>query len=99
MALKKTDSVERLFKAVLSLGTPEECSAFFEDVSKIKEIVDMAQRLDAAFLLDEGENYKTITETIGISTATIGRVSRCLKYGAGGYRIAIDRLKEGEDKK
>ena len=52
---------------------------------------------DAAALLDEGANYKHISETIGISTATISRVSRCLHYGSGGYRTVLDRLKgEGE---
>ena len=31
------------------------------------------------------------------STATIGRVSRCLNYGAGGYRNAIARLGEKKE--
>jgi uncharacterized protein YerC len=26
-----------------------------------------------------------------MSTATISRVSKCLDYGAGGYKIAIER--------
>ena len=51
----------------------------------------MAQRLDAAVLLDEGENYQSISQKIGISTATISRVSKCLKYGEG-YRYALDKL-------
>ena len=54
----------------------------------------MAQRLDAAILLDEGAGYQTISEQVGISTATISRVSKCLNYGAGGYRAAIEKLKE-----
>ena len=56
----------------------------------------MAQRLETAILLDNGENYQTISEEVGISTATIGRVSKCLKYGSGGYRSAIDKLKSKE---
>ena len=84
---------KRLFKAILSLETEEECRAFFEDVCTIKEIVDMAQRFDTALLLDRGCNYQQVSEKVGISTATISRVSRCLNYGSGGYRAVIDRVK------
>ena len=56
----------------------------------------MTQRLDTAFLIDKGISYQKISEQIGVSTATISRVSRCLNYGAGGYRAVIDRMKEDE---
>ena len=94
MAPFNTPSIDRLFAAILQLQNVEECHKFFEDICTIKEVQDMAQRLDAAILLDEGAGYQTITEQVGISTATISRVSRCLNYGTGGYRMAIDRLKE-----
>ena len=42
------------------------------------------------------DNAWPLAEQVGISTATISRVSRCLNYGAGGYRMAIDRIKEEE---
>jgi len=93
----KSDSVDRLFDAVLSLKDKDECYAFFDDICTIKEITDMAQRLDTAFLIDEGISYQKISDRIGVSTATISRVSRCLNYGAGGYRAVIDRMKEGEE--
>lgn len=96
MAPFNTPSIARLFAAILQLKTQEECQQFFEDICTIKEVQDMAQRLDAAILLDEGAGYQTISEQVGISTATISRVSKCLNYGAGGYRAAIDRLKEEE---
>ncbi len=87
-------SVDRLFEAVLSLQSVEECYRFFEDICTIKEVLEMAQRLDTAFLLDEGKNYQTISQEVGISTATISRVNKCLVYGSEGYRMAIDRIKE-----
>ena len=89
-----TESTKRLYRAITSVKTEEECRAFFEDICTIKEIVDMAQRLDTAFLLDEGASYQTIADSVGISTATISRVSRALNYGSGGYRTIIDRLEE-----
>ena len=96
MAPFNTPSIARLFAAILQLKTQEDCQKFFEDVCTIKEVQDMAQRLNAAVLLDEGVGYQAISEQVGISTATISRVSRCLNYGAGGYRMAIDRMKEEE---
>lgn len=89
-----SESADRLFRAILSLESVEECYDFFEDICTITEIKDMCQRLDTAFLIDEGISYQKISERIGVSTATISRVSRCLNYGAGGYRAVIDRMKE-----
>lgn len=89
----RSKSIDRLFETILSLENVEDCYSFFEDVCTIKELTDMAQRLDAAFLLDEGANYQAISQEIGLSTATISRVSKCLKYGTG-YRQAIDKTKE-----
>ena len=91
------ESVERLFQTILNLGSLEECYAYFEDLCTIKEIKDMAQRLDTAILLSQGYSYQKITEQVEISTATIGRVSRALQYGTGGYRMAIDRLEPKEE--
>ena len=94
MAPFNTPSIDRLFQAIMQLESVEDCHKFFEDVCTIKEVQDMAQRLDTAILLDQGVGYQTISEQVGISTATISRVSKCLNYGTGGYRQAIDRLKE-----
>ena len=93
----RTESIDRLFATVLNLQTVEECYAYFEDLCTVKELKDMAQRLDTAILLDQGASYQQITRQVGISTATIGRVSKWLNYGTGGYRTAIDRLSQKEE--
>ncbi|MBR6676581.1 MAG: TrpR-related protein YerC/YecD [Clostridia bacterium] len=94
----RSEAIDRLFKTIMNLETIDECYAYFEDLCTVKELQDMAQRLETAILLDNGENYQNICENVGISTATIGRVSKCLKYGSGGYRAAIDKLKSEENK-
>ena len=48
---RKNETVDALFDAILSLESREECYAFFEDLCTVKEISDMAQRLEAAKLL------------------------------------------------
>lgn len=94
----RSESVDRLFQTILNLETIEECYAYFEDICTIKEIQDMSQRLDTAILLSKGLSYQKITEEVDVSTATIGRVSKCLNYGSGGYRTAIEKLNSLEGK-
>ncbi|MBQ4151274.1 MAG: hypothetical protein IJC81_05685 [Clostridia bacterium] len=86
-------SLDRLFEAILNLKTTDDCYKFFEDICTIKELQDMAQRLDVAFLLTEGINYQKISQEVNVSTATISRVSKCLNYGTGGYKAAIEQIK------
>ena len=97
MSHLRCESVDRLFQTILNLGSIDECYAYFEDLCTIKEVKDMAQRLDTAILLSHGYSYQKIMENIEISTATIGRVSRALNYGAGGYRAAIEKLESSEE--
>ena len=93
----KTESMDRLFDTILTLKTNEECRAYLEDLCTVKELQDMAQRLDTAVLLSRGYSYKRIMEQVDVSTATIGRVSKCLNYGSGGYKTVIDKLEpEGQ---
>ena len=92
-----TSEIQALYRAILDLKTEEECAAFFEDICTIKELQDIAQRLEVAFMLHEGKNYQEICALTGASTATISRVKKCLVYGSGGYRQALVRLdKEGK---
>ena len=47
---RRNKTTDALFDAILSLETREECYNFFEDLCTVKEISDMAQRLEAAKL-------------------------------------------------
>ncbi len=97
MGLPHSEETDRLFKAILSLENAEECYKFFEDVCTIQEVQDMGQRLSTAVMLSEKENYGEIQKAIGVSTATISRVNRCLKYGSGGYAIVLKKLEEDKE--
>lgn len=89
----RTPEVEALLRAFGVLKTDDERYAFLQDVATIREVSDMAQRLAVARQLDSGAHYTEIQEITGASSTTISRVSRCLNYGAEGYRTVIDRLK------
>lgn len=96
MQKKSKNDVSKLFKAVLSLKNEQECATFFDDICTIQELEAIAQRLQVALLLDEGKSYIDINRQTGASTATICRVSKCLNYGDGGYKTAIERLKKDD---
>ena len=87
-----SESLDRLFEAILTLEDKEQCYAFFEDLCTIKELQDLSQRMDVAYLLDKGMNYQQISKEVNVSSATISRVNKCLAYGSGGYKRALERL-------
>ena len=98
MGLQKNKQTNELFSSLLLLKSVDECYRYFEDLCTIQEVRDLAQRLVIAKALDAGCSYQNTIEKTGVSTATIGRVKRCLRYGAGGYRLILDRIREGENK-
>lgn len=83
-----------LIRAMLTLKAEDECRAFLEDLMTTKEILDISQRMAVALRLDEGVSTIKIAEMTGASPTTISRVNRCYQYGAGGYPIVIERMKE-----
>ena len=91
------ESVEKLFQAILTLKTEEECKRFFEDICTVKEMQEIAQRLSVADMLSKKKVYNEIARETGASTATISRVNRCLSYGSGGYELVLERLSESKE--
>ncbi len=89
--------MDSLFKAILSLESVDECYKFFEDICTVKELIEIAQRLKAAKMLKNGENYSVVCKETGMSTATVSRVNKCLEYGTGGYDIVLARMAEDEE--
>ncbi len=87
----RNENVDKVFEAILSLENMDECYSFFEDICTIKEIQDMAQRYEVARLLTAKKSYNEITGATGASSTTITRVNKCLMYGNGGYKTAIER--------
>ena len=94
--LPKKPRNENLYKAILSLNTVEECMDFFDDLCTVPELMAMEQRYKVASCLDDGMIYNDILAETGASSATISRVNRSLSYGAGGYRLMLERIKASE---
>lgn len=88
----RTDEVNALFEAILTLNSVDECYRFFEDVCTVNELISLAQRFEVAKMLREKYTYNAIAEKTGASTATISRVNRSLNYGNDGYDLVFDRM-------
>lgn len=74
---------DELYKAILNLKTVEDCEAFFSDLCTYRELDSMLGRVKAAKMLIAGETYETIIDQKVVSSATLSRVSRCVKHGNG----------------
>lgn len=93
LAYELASAAASLSQAILSLDTREEVKNFLEDLCTPAEIEAMVDRWRVAQLLDKGLSYREISDLTEVSVTTIGRVARFMEMGAGGYRLALDRLK------
>ena len=80
-----------LIETMASIKSSQELSDFLEDLCTPAELESLSDRWEVAKRIQAGENYRDIAEKTGISTTTITRVGRSLKYGTGGYRAAMDK--------
>ena len=90
----RTPDVENLLEVLAAMDDKDTLFALMEDMFTIREIRESSQRLAVARMLDAGKSYAQIEQATGASATTIARVSKCLSYGAGGYRAALDALSE-----
>ena len=82
-----------LFEAILGLEDPDEVERFLRDLCTLSELQAMAHRWEVAKLLERGLPYQEIARQTGASTTTVTRVAHWLRYGEGGYRLALERRK------
>lgn len=77
------EMLDQFYELILSIKSKEDCKNLFDDLCTIKELEQMAQRVHAAKLLMEGMTYNQVIDETDISSATLSRVSRCVRYGKG----------------
>lgn len=90
----KTEAVDYLFDAIMTLKDRNECYAFFEDLCTVNELLSLSQRFEVASMLKDHRTYLDIAEKTGASTATISRVNRSLNYGNDGYEMVFNRMEK-----
>lgn len=95
--LRKNESVRKLFEAIASLRDVDECARFLRDLCTVYELEAMAERWQVAQRVAEGIPYRKISEETGASTTTVTRIAHWVKYGEGGYRMMLDRMKRQKE--
>lgn len=93
----RTEAVDHLFDAILTLENKEECYKFFEDLCTVNELMSLSQRFAVAIMLRDKKTYLDIAEKTGASTATISRVNRSLIYGCDGYDMVFGRMESDSE--
>ena len=88
----KDANTDKLAAALVSIRSVDEAYRFLSDLCTISEITEMSKRLTAAEMLRDGNTYSEIAEKTRLSTATITRVNRALRYGSDGYSMVLDRI-------
>lgn len=82
-----------LFETILELEDADEVERFLRDLCTLSELQAMAHRWEVAKLVEQGLPYQEISRRTGASTTTVTRVAHWLRYGEGGYRLALERRK------
>lgn len=93
---KRSDPNSELYRAILTLRTPEELHKFFVDLCTQAELNAIEQRYEVAKMRYSGMIYNDILSVTNVSSATISRVNRSLLNGEGAYEMVFTRLKEQE---
>ena len=94
-SLDPASSLGPLVDAMLAMRSASELRAFLADLCTPAELEAIADRWRVVPLLIDGLAYREIHDRTGVSVTTVGRIARCLDLGAGGYRLAADRLLGG----
>ncbi len=87
-----TKTENELFKAIITIDSMKECKNFFYDLCTPSEIEEFSTRWLIVKLLSKKKPYRQIALETGVSTTTVGRVARYMKYGHDGYNTVLNKL-------
>ena len=76
-----------------TLRNREELKRFLRDLCTYGELEALSHRWQIVRLLAEERPYLEIADRVHTSTATVTRVAQWLRHGAGGYRLALSRIR------
>jgi len=80
------------------LSNKKEVFNFLRDLLSEKEIIEFSRRFEVAKMLEEKISYSEIEKKTRMSSTTIARISKFLKWENFWYKKAISLLKSISDK-
>ena len=81
--------LDDMYEIFAKIDNPEDFKLFLDDLCTHKELEQMAGRIAAAKLFMADKTYIQVNEVTSISSATLSRVSRCVKHGEGYKKILV----------
>ncbi len=90
--MNEKEALNKLYQAIISIDNEADCIAFLDDLLSKHELESLASRVYSAKLLQEGHTYLEVIEKVRISSATLARVSKCVKNGTG-YKAILPKIK------
>ena len=81
-----------LNEAIKNIKSNKDAENFLKDLCTPSEIEEFSTRWLIVRSLSEKKPYRQIATETGVSTTTVGRVARFMKYGNNGYNTILNRL-------
>ena len=88
--MKQNEKLMNLYDCMVKVSNQQEAADFLDDLCTTNEIEMMADRLWAAKLFMEDHTYQEVIGELKLSSATLSRVSKCVKNGKG-YRNILNK--------
>jgi TrpR-related protein YerC/YecD len=83
---------EDLLDVLGSLSEPSDVADLLHDLLTFHEIESLSERWAIVKMLSAGRSQRAVRDAVGASVTTVGRGSKALKYGYGGFEKAFDAL-------
>ncbi|MCQ2797026.1 MAG: YerC/YecD family TrpR-related protein [Bacilli bacterium] len=87
---KEIAAADVLYEAIVNVKNKETAKDFLDDLLTTSELNALSERVRCAKLFMEGKTYIEVTSETTVSSATLARVSKCVKNGKG-YRKVLKK--------
>ena len=85
-----------LLQALALLREPAQVELFLRDLLTPYERESIAERWAIVQALQRGETQRQVRDRLGCSITTVSRGAKQLKYGDGGFALALGLLEQAE---
>ena len=86
-----------LLAVLAGLSDIRDISSLLSDLLTPQETEALTERWLIAERLSRGEPQRAVADALGVSITTVSRGARSLKYGAGGFALALMTLRRLQD--
>lgn len=86
-----------LLAVLAALTSPRDISSLLSDLLTPQETEALTERWLIAERLSRGEPQRTVADALGVSITTVSRGARSLKYGSGGFALALATLRRMQE--